>query len=70
MAKKMTMAEYEASPMDAAADRKGLHGPEGSPKDMAADRAALNKINGERNTRKYARGGMVMNSKSSRKPGC
>lgn len=39
--KPMTMKEWEASPMDEAADKAGKHGKEGSAKDMAADKKEL-----------------------------
>lgn len=67
MAKKMTMRELENSPQDKAADRAGKHGPEGSAKDMREDRMLMNRINRERG---FAKGGMVMNRSSMKKPGC
>ncbi len=43
--KKMTMAQWEKSRMDAKMDNAGKHGKEGSKKDKAADKAALAKYN-------------------------
>lgn len=41
MTKKMTMKQWEKSPMDAKLDKAGKHGPEGSAKDKAADKRDL-----------------------------
>jgi len=38
---KMTMKEWEKSPMDKKADAAGKHGKEGSAKDKAADKKGL-----------------------------
>lgn len=64
---KFTMKDVENSPQDKRADRLGLHGPEGSPQDMKADRLLMHRMNREK---RFAKGGMVMNRSSSKKPGC